>query len=64
MTKKVLWHHHCPYCHNENVEVVDEDSGSTKYICRDCGEDFLVGRHGEVTTRNNRVIQVGGNIHG
>lgn len=42
----------CPYCHSENIDFVDEDEDSIKYICRDCGKDFIVINDEDVTTRN------------
>ena len=42
----------CPYCHSENVDFIDEDGDSIKYICRECGEDFIVINDKDITTRN------------
>lgn len=47
----------CPHCHSSNIDFVDSDEDSTKYICRDCGEDFIVLDDGSVTTRNGRPIE-------
>ena len=47
----------CPHCHSSNIDFVDSDEDSTKYVCRDCGEDFIVLDDGSVTTRNGRPIE-------
>ena len=47
----------CPHCHSENIDIVDDDGDSAKYICRDCGNDFIVHNDGEVTDRHNRPIE-------
>lgn len=47
----------CPYCHSHNIDFVDSDEDSTKYICRDCGEDFIVLEDGTITTRNGKIIR-------
>lgn len=46
----------CPYCHSGNTDFVDSDEDSTKYICRDCNEDFIVHNNGHITTRNGFPI--------
>lgn len=50
------WNNQCPYCGSDNIDLVDEDDDSTKYICRDCKEDFVVLDNGHVTTRNGRRL--------
>lgn len=50
------WNNQCPYCSSSNIDLVDEDDDSTKYICRDCSEDFVVLDDGHVTTRNGRRL--------
>ena len=47
----------CPHCHSENIDFVDEDEESVKYICRDCGEDFIVLDDETVTSRNGKPIE-------
>ena len=47
----------CPYCGSDNIDFVDSDEDSTKYICRDCDDDFIVHDDGEVTDRHNRPIR-------
>lgn len=47
----------CPHCGSENIDFVDSDEDSTKYVCRDCGQDYLVLDDGEVTDRHNRPIE-------
>ena len=51
------WDGCCPYCHSGNTDFVDSDEDSTKYICRDCNEDFIVHNDGHITTRNGFPIQ-------
>ena len=46
----------CPYCGSENVDFVDSEENSTKYVCRDCNEDFLVVEDETVRSRNNRTL--------
>ena len=50
------WDGCCPYCHSGNTDFVDSDEDSTKYICRDCNEDFIVHNDGRITTRNGFPI--------
>lgn len=47
----------CPYCHSDNIDFVDSDDDSSKYICRDCGEDFIFHVDGSVTDRHGRPIK-------
>ena len=47
----------CPYCNSSNIDFVDEDDSSCKYICRDCGDDFIVWKDGNITDRHNRPIK-------
>lgn len=47
----------CPYCHGDNIDLIDSDDDSSKYICRDCGEDFIVCDDGTVTDRHGRMIE-------
>lgn len=47
----------CPHCSSYNIDVVDEDNDSVKYICRDCDEDFIVTDDGVVTDRHGREIK-------
>lgn len=46
----------CPYCGSENTDFVDEDRESEHWVCRDCGDDFVVWDDGEVTDRHNSKI--------
>lgn len=47
----------CPYCGSSDIDVVDTQNDSNKYICRSCGEDFLVWGDGTITDRHNREIR-------
>ena len=57
MQKQVIFNNCCPYCGSDNIDFVDSDYESTKYICRSCGEDFIVDDDDQtVTDRHNRPI--------
>ena len=60
MKKEILkFEGKCPYCGSNNYDYVDEDGYTTKYICRDCDQDFLVDKKDEsVTDRHGFPIQV------
>ena len=52
------WDGCCPYCGSDNVDIVDEGDEDVKWICKDCGEDFLIDNiNGVVTDRHNRPIK-------
>lgn len=46
----------CPYCDSENTDIIESDTCSTKYICRDCDDDFIKWDDGEITDRHNVPI--------
>lgn len=52
-----VFDYRCQHCSSYNIDVVDEDNDSVKYICRDCNEDFIVTDYGEVTDRHGREIK-------
>ena len=59
MNKQIIFNGCCPYCGSENIDLVDNDVDSTKYICRDCDEDFIVDDNNQkVTDRHNRQILI------
>lgn len=47
----------CPYCGSDNTDSVDSYDDSSKYICRDCDEDYIVYDDGTVTDRHGREIK-------
>ena len=54
--RKNIWNNCCPYCNSVNIDYIDNDSDSTKYICRQCDEDFIVHENGRISDRHNRTI--------
>ena len=46
----------CPHCGSNNIDYVDSDTDSTKYVCHNCGNDFLVLEDGTVRSRNNNTL--------
>lgn len=56
--KKVLkFEGECPYCHSGNYDYVDDDRYTTKYVCHNCDNDFLVSkRNDSVTDRHGFPI--------
>ena len=47
---------YCPRCGSINIDFVDSDNDSSKYICRDCGDDYLVLENETVRSRNNNTL--------
>ncbi len=46
----------CPHCGSNNIDYVDSDADSTKYVCHNCGNDYLVLEDGTVRSRNNNTL--------
>lgn len=49
---------HCPYCGDENVYEVDDFGNKIKFLCQECGQDFLMDINtGEYSTCNHTPLK-------
>ena len=49
---------HCPYCGDENVYEVDDFGNEIKFLCQECGQDFLMDINtGEYSTCNHTPLK-------
>lgn len=49
---------HCPYCGDENVYEVDDFENEIKFLCQECGQDFLMDINtGEYSTCNHTPLK-------